>query len=316
MSVDILMATYNGGRHLRNQLLSLQQQTYEDWTLWVRDDGSVDDTIHILREFAGYDSRIKIVEEDSGRHLGPGKNFLGLTKYSAAEYVIFCDQDDIWFEKKLEVLVDFAERNFVSHIPCLVYCDAYGYSDAEGIITIDSVSRNHAKNLREFLFFNAGYQGSSMLFNHRLCKMSAEYRGNYFYMHDDVVSLLAHCFGHVYFLPKKLMLYRQHASNITGNIDNSIYSYLRRAFDSKLYVLSAIHYKEKESFLKAYKDDLDTEAQQLFTAYLEFPKKGLCGRLYIIIHYKFSLGGNTLKLLVKTLLRRPISDDYGTNSNL
>ena len=35
MSVDILMATYNGGRHLRNQLLSLQQQTYEDWTLWV-----------------------------------------------------------------------------------------------------------------------------------------------------------------------------------------------------------------------------------------------------------------------------------------
>ena len=137
MSVDILMATYNGGRLLRNQLLSLQQQTYEDWTLWVRDDGSVDDTIHILREFAGYDSRIKIVEEDFGRHLGPGKNFLGLTKYSAAEYVIFCDQDDIWFEKKLEVLVDFAERNFVSHVPYLVYYDAYGYSDAEGIITIE-----------------------------------------------------------------------------------------------------------------------------------------------------------------------------------
>ncbi len=76
MSVDILMATYNGGIHLRNQLLSLQQQTtYKDWTLWVRDDGSVDDTISILREFAGYESRIKIVEEDFGRHLGPGKNF-------------------------------------------------------------------------------------------------------------------------------------------------------------------------------------------------------------------------------------------------
>jgi len=90
MSVDILMATYNGGRHSRNQLLSLQQQTYEDWTLWVRDDGSIDDTIHILREFAGYDSRIKIVKEDFGRHLGPGK--------------IFCDQNDIWFGKKLEIL--------------------------------------------------------------------------------------------------------------------------------------------------------------------------------------------------------------------
>ena len=316
MAVDILMATYNGGRYLRNQLLSLQQQTYEDWTLLVRDDGSTDDTVHILREFAKSDNRINIVEEDSGKHLGPGRNFLGLTKYSTSEYVIFCDQDDIWFEKKLEILVDFAEKYFVSNIPCLVYCDAYGYSDAEGIITIDSVSLNHAKNLREFLFFNAGYQGSSMLFNDKLCKMSAEYRGDYFYMHDDVVSLLAHCFGHVYFLPKKLMLYRQHASKFTRNIDTSIYSYLRRAFDSKLYVLSAIHYKEKESFFKAYKDDLDTEAQQLFTAYLEFPKKGLCGRLYLIIRYKFSLGGNTLKLLVKTLIRRPISDDYGINSNL
>lgn len=89
MSVDILMANYNGGRYLRNQLLSLQCQTYEGWTLWVRDDDSVDDTISILREFAGYDSRIRIVEEDFGRHLGPGENFLGLTKYSAAEYIIF-----------------------------------------------------------------------------------------------------------------------------------------------------------------------------------------------------------------------------------
>lgn len=99
MPVDILMATYNGEKYLRNQLLSLQQQTYEDWTLWVRDDGSTDDTPFILRKFAESDSRIIIVEEDAGQRLGPGRNFLGLTKYSTADYVIFCDQDDIWFEK-------------------------------------------------------------------------------------------------------------------------------------------------------------------------------------------------------------------------
>ena len=316
MSVDILMATYNGGRHLRNQLLSLQQQTYEKWTLWARDDGSTDATMTILREFAESDSRIKIVEESSGRRLGPGKNFLGLTKYSRADYVIFCDQDDIWFERKLEILVDFADEHFVSHLPCLVYCDAYGYSDAEGTITIDSVSRNHAKNLREFLFFNAGYQGSSMLFNHTLCKMAAEYRADYFYMHDDIISLLAHCFGHVYFLPKKLMLYRQHSANVTGNIDTSISSYLKRVFDRNAYVLSWRHYREKESFFEAYSDDLSGEAQRLFAAYLEFPQKNLCGRVHTVIYHRFSLGGNLPKLLFKTLLRRPISDDYGINSNL
>ena len=106
MHVDILMATYNGGKYLRNQLLSLQQQTHKDWILWVRDDGSTDDTMVILLEFAESDDRIKIVGKTRGERLGPGGNFLGLTKYSTADYVIFCDQDDIWFEKKLEILKD------------------------------------------------------------------------------------------------------------------------------------------------------------------------------------------------------------------
>jgi len=65
MSVDVLMATYNGERYLHNQLLSLQQQTYEDWTLWVRDDGSTDETSSILRKFAESDSRIKIIDEST-----------------------------------------------------------------------------------------------------------------------------------------------------------------------------------------------------------------------------------------------------------
>jgi glycosyltransferase involved in cell wall biosynthesis len=306
MTVDILMATFNGERYLRNQLLSLQQQSYEDWILWIRDDGSTDNTMHILSKFAGYDNRIKIVEEGSKKRLGPGRNFLGLTRYSTADYVIFCDQDDIWFEKKLEILIDFAKKKFVADIPCLVYCDAYGYSDREGLITINGVATYHAKSLREFLFFNSGYQGCSMLFNQRLCKMAAEYRADYFYMHDDVISLLAHSFGQVYFLPKKLMLYRQHASKVTRNIDPSLWSYLKRIFNKNLYVLSVRHYKEKESFFYAYKDDLDNEARQLFTAYLAFPDKKLCNRLFLIIRYGFSLGGNKYKLLFKTIIRRPI----------
>lgn len=304
MSVDILMATYNGERYLRNQLLSLQQQTYEDWTLWIRDDGSTDDTTLILRNFAESDSRIKIIEESTGPRLGPGRNFLGLTKYSTADYVIFCDQDDIWFEKKLEILAEFAEKNFDADIPCLVYCDAYGYSDAEGVITIDGIYRNHAKNLREFLFVNGGYQGCCMLFNRRMCIMAAEYRANY-YMHDAVVSLLAFCFGQVYFLPKKLMLWRQHASNVTGSLLD-LRSYSKRVLNKNLYVLSAKHYTEKESFYNIYKDDLGDDASQLFAAYLAFPKETLLKRIILIMRHGFSIGGNKLKLIFKTIIGHPM----------
>lgn len=305
MSVDVLMATYNGERYLRNQLLSLQQQTYEDWILWVRDDGSTDDTAFILRKFAESDSRIKIIEADSGQRLGPGRNFLGLAKYSTADYVIFCDQDDIWFEKKLEFMVEFAEKNFNADIPCLVYCDAYGYSDAEGVITIDGIYRNHPKSLREYLFVNGGYQGCSMLFNRRMCLIAAEYRGDYYYMHDAVVSLLAFCFGRVYFLPKKLMLWRQHSSNVSGNLLD-IRSYSKRIFNNNSYVLNANHYTERESFYNAYKDDLDDDARQLIAAYLSFPKKTLLKRIILILSNGFSIGGNKLKLIIKTFIWRPI----------
>lgn len=305
MHVDILMATCDGERYIRNQLLSLQQQTFEDWTLWVHDDVSKDDTLHILHKFAELDCRIKIVEDGTKKRLGPGGNFLGLTKYSTAEYVIFCDQDDIWFEKKLEILVGFAEKNFNADIPCLVYCNAYGYSDVEGVIAIDGISRTHAKSLKEFLFLNGGYQGCSILFNKRLCKMTAEYRADYIFLHDDVVSLLAHTFGCVYFLPKKLMLYRQHASNVTGNVID-FRSYLKRVFNINMYVLSAKHYKEKESFYNAYKNDLNDDARRLFVAYLAFPKKALLKRIHLIIHNEFSIGGSKLKLLIKTIIRKPI----------
>ncbi len=304
MSVDILMATYNGGRYLRNQLLSLQQQTYEDWTLFVRDDGSTDNTVSILHRFAEFDQRIKIIE-DSSQQLGPGRNFMGLTKYSNADYICFCDQDDIWFEKKIELLLDFSKNNFQKDIPCLAYSDAYGYSDAEGIITANSVSRSHAQNLREFLFINGGYQGCSMIFNKRLCIMAARYRADYCFLHDDVVSLLAHCFGRVYFLPKKLMLWRQHESNVTGNLLD-IRSYLKRALNRNLCVLSKKHYIEKESFYNAYKNDLDYDARRLFEAYLDFPKKSLLKRIILITQNGFSVGGNRLKLLIKTIIRRPI----------
>jgi glycosyltransferase involved in cell wall biosynthesis len=306
LSIDILMATFNGEKYLRNQLLSLQQQTFSDWVLWVRDDGSTDGTLQIIDEFTQLDSRVRKVDEGSGQHFGAGRNFLELVKYATLDYVIFCDQDDIWFEKKLEMLIGFAAEKFDKSLPCLVYCDAYGYSDSEGIIIIESISQLHAKKLEEFLFFNAGYQGCSILFNRELANVVKNYRAKYYYLHDDVVSLVAHVFGKVYFLPKCLMLYRQHAFNVTGNISSSFFDKLRRIVSVKTYVLSKRHYDEKRAFFEAYFEELDDRTKRLFIAYLDYPKKGVIGRIWLVLRHGFSIGGHRLPLIIKTLLRRPI----------
>ena len=306
MNIDILMATYNGEKYIENQILSLQQQTHKNWILYIRDDGSTDSTLEILENFSKSDNRIKIIKDSLGCNLGAGKNFLTLTRYSSSEYVIFCDQDDIWFEKKLELLLKFMIEKTRIDIPTLVYCDGYGYSENEGIITIPSISTYHAKNLNQFLFFNAGYQGCSMMFNKELNNVCSNYKADYFYMHDDVVSLIAHTFGEVYFLPKKLMLYRQHSKNVTGNIDITFKGFLKRVFNTKSFVLSKKHYDEKLSFYEAYKDMIEDKDKKLFESYMVFPKRNLLSRLVIIIMNNFSLGGNKLRLIVKTILRKPM----------
>jgi glycosyltransferase involved in cell wall biosynthesis len=306
LTVDILMATYNGQNYLRNQLLSLQQQTHGDWVLWIRDDGSTDGTLAIIETFAQADSRIRYVVEESGAGLGPGRNFLGLAKYATSDFAIFCDQDDIWFEKKLEILLDFGRKHFDVLLPCCVYCDAHGYSDRDGVISIPSVSHLHATRLEEFLFFNGGYQGCSLLFNSALTEVIKTYKASYFYMHDDVVSLVGHVFGKVYFVPKCLMLYRQHDLNVTGNVTNGLLDKLSRLLSTDSYVLSRNHYEEKKSFFAAYHAEMGNEAKKLFTAYLRFPEGGLARRLWLVVRHGFSMGGHTLPLIIKTLLRRPL----------
>ena len=72
--IDILMATYNGEKYLAEQIDSIISQTYKNWNLLIRDDGSSDSTFKILLEYEKKDDRIKIVKDEKG-NLGIAKNF-------------------------------------------------------------------------------------------------------------------------------------------------------------------------------------------------------------------------------------------------
>lgn len=298
------MATYNGEKYLRQQLLSLIAQTYPHWQLWIKDDGSTDTTIAIIDEFCALDPRIQKVSS-SENNLGAGKAFFSLLQYANSPYTIFCDQDDIWLEKKLEELIRYADEKLISNKNGIVYCDAYAYSDTTGTIISQSISHLHAKNLNEFLFFNSGYQGCSILFNQHLTEMAQNYTAD-FYMHDDIISLLAHTFGNVYFLDKPMMLYRQHDKNVTGQTARGYTDMLRGFFRSGASVLSYRHYEEKKAFFDHYKTKMSPKNISLFEAYLNFPNVSMIRRFWILLSNQFSLGGHQIILLLKTLLRKPI----------
>ncbi|WP_222611817.1 glycosyltransferase [Shimia ponticola] len=96
--VAILMATLNGAAFVDAQIRSLVSQTHTHWRLWVSDDGSVDDTLGIIRRTAGR----KLARVIRGPGAGFAQNFLHLLRQvPAGHYVAFCDQDDIWHRDKL-----------------------------------------------------------------------------------------------------------------------------------------------------------------------------------------------------------------------
>ena len=123
--IDILMATYNGASYIIPQIQSLQNQTFANWKLYIHDDGSTDETMKIIQSIATTDSRICIIK-DGIRFHESGLNFMHLLKFSKAPFCIFCDQDDIWLENKLELMLRFIEAKD-NTIPQAVYSNSYIY---------------------------------------------------------------------------------------------------------------------------------------------------------------------------------------------
>ena len=96
----ILLATYNGERYLQEQIDSLYRQTYKDWVLYIHDDGSTDGTCGIISKNAAEHGNIVVMEHQGGH--GAKDNFFGMLERVDADYYMFCDQDDVWLEDKVE----------------------------------------------------------------------------------------------------------------------------------------------------------------------------------------------------------------------
>ena len=105
--VFIALATYQGAKYLRPLIQSIRRQSYADWTLLARDDGSTDATPKILRELARRDARIEVLD-DGGGHQGAAGNFGRVMQNACdrgADYLFLADQDDVWQADKLEKLL-------------------------------------------------------------------------------------------------------------------------------------------------------------------------------------------------------------------
>ena len=217
MKLNILLSTYNGEAFLAEQIESIQAQTFTDWNLLIRDDGSKDGTTQIIQKFVEQDSRIRWINANHVENLGVIKSFHTLLKYEPADFYCFSDQDDTWLPDKLALQVEEAQRYSADH-PLLVYTDLK-VVDQDLKILHESMIRtqsDHANTQLVQELTENTVTGGVALINHALAELWTGQEEHELLMHDWYLGLLASAFGYLVYIDQPTELYRQHANNVLG----------------------------------------------------------------------------------------------------
>lgn len=223
MTIAVLLGTYNGGRYLKELLESLLFQTINDFQLYIRDDGSTDDTIQIIQEYQQRYSNITIIE-NKGKNAGAKKNFELLLTEVKADYYMFCDQDDVWLPNKIEVSLTKLkqlERQY-GDIPLLVHTDLKVVD--ENLRTIDSSFWHYCNTQPQIVDRNIYYlgvansvTGCTIMMNDLAKQVSLPFPDKIF-MHDAWIALCVKKHGQIDYIEDSTILYRQHGTNVFGAI--------------------------------------------------------------------------------------------------
>ena len=221
----IVLSTYNGHAHVEEQLESIRAQTAADWRLYVRDDGSSDDTWEKLGAWAARDARIHVLERD-GRNLGAAASFGVLLQHAldrGETRVFLADQDDVWVPHKCErMLATLGAREAVlgADAPLLVHSDLTVVDDDlkplhASFIALQRIEQSVRAPAACLLVGNC-VTGCATLVNASLLRCALPMPD--VAMHDWWLAQCAAACGEITFLPEAMVLYRQHGRNAVGAI--------------------------------------------------------------------------------------------------
>ena len=231
--VQILLATYNGEKFIREQLDSIINQTYKSWEILIHDDGSVDNTISILNEYHNnYPKKIRLLI-DQKIFSSASKNFFHLIENRSKEANLYClcDQDDIWHKNKLDLIIERYNSTDYKK-PLLIHSDL-SLINARGKLLEKSHNKliNQQKNFitKEGSLYYNPVPGCAMSINSALAdKISFS---KYMVMHDWWILLSAmHVNTTVLYIDLPLVAYRQHSGNVLGYKKNNIFLLVIRLF--------------------------------------------------------------------------------------
>ncbi len=215
--IAIILSTYNGAKYVAEQLDSILKQSHTNWRCYIRDDGSSDNTLTIVKSYFANDSRFTFIDAIAG-NMGLNASHYYLISVTTENYIAMCDQDDVWDTNKLEATlsklkaIEGAQKN-----PALAHTNSV-FVDSELNIIRDQFLNNRAlaKGLNGILFANS-VQGGSIIINKSLREIALKIPPVLPY--DYHLAIIACLVGERVYIPQTLLKYRQHdkSSIATGD---------------------------------------------------------------------------------------------------
>jgi len=247
--IAILLSTYNGTKYLEEQLDSILNQTYSNYVIVARDDGSYDDTIQLLNKYAKkFTDKFHLLEQDL-LNLGASDSFSYLIEYVLenkqslgleSAYMMFCDQDDIWSLEKIDKQIDEMikvekHQTGTKPIPVLIHSNLRVVSEDKSLIAESfvhyqglEIERNRFTNL----VISNVVTGCTVFINEALARKAVPVSKEAI-MHDWWLSLVASAFGKLVFIDAPLVSYRQHDANAIGAKESVQSTLVDRSFWQK-----------------------------------------------------------------------------------
>ena len=257
-SISVLLSVFGNSPYLPDFLSSLKNQTCGNFQLVYRQDGEgdVDDTL-----FNFNDS----VHLTNSEHFGVVKSYNQLiAKAPDSDYYMFADQDDIWYQDKIEVsrnAIQQAEDIFGANTPILIHSDLRVVDSNLKTISTSFVryqSLKPCKNDLKDLIIQNNATGCTMIFN-RALRNIADIPEDAI-CHDWYMALIAAAFGKIIFLDCPLIDYRQHSCNFYGAMP-------RKKLMEKFFQRKNLHYRirltQKQARLFALQFEKQLSEEQL-----------------------------------------------------
>lgn len=274
--VDVVMATFNGEKYIREQFMSILNQSVAINKIIICDDCSTDNTIKVIEDIIKAKKIFNVEILKNKVNIGPTRTFLKVINESHSEFIILADQDDIWLENKVYQLLQGA-RNLNSSKPGVFFSNL-DLINSEGIKIGKSFWQEWEINpkkieLRKIITGNI-IPGCSMIINNKMKEILSKNNIDEISFHDHFILLISTIYKNFDFSDESLMLYRSHNTNFTTKQKRNV-SFIKSLISKFIWNSPELgnNIKNAKVLLEVFEKDLGDEDKVYIRKFIELPDK-------------------------------------------